>query len=286
MTLLLSSLGATPAGSWPEDSVLIYLLACTPDGRFGNNSEGGDDTGLFVNSPTAELVWVPDGASWDLAAHQGRVLSTTQHGGSIWAWDPETLAEEEIGADLDEPQAIASDGQTIYFTGTDSGQLGFVATLDSKRTFTVLAEQGDAGLPMRRMEDMVIAPGGYLVIADPGVEAVWRVETDGSSAVAIVQGVEPTCVGYHEGQLYVGTEQAVFSLNESTGELTEVEDVPAYGLFSFEGRLLAGGTSGLREVGGEALVGGLGRAAATVEIDGALYITDQATGEVYVAEEL
>jgi outer membrane protein assembly factor BamB len=268
--------------------MLLTLLACSGDGDglFGGRPGGSDDTGLFVDAPQAEFVWIPDGASWDLATHQGRVVSTTQHGGSIWAFDPGSGEEEEVGADLDEPQAIASDGETLYFTFTDSGQQGSVATLDSKRGYTVLATEGDAGLPMRRMEDMVLSPGGYLVIADPGVEAVWHVETDGSSATAIVQGVESTCVGYHEGQLYVGTEQGVFSLNESSGVLQEIEPIAAYGLFSHAGMLLAGGTSGLREVGGEALVGGLGRAAATVELDGALYITDQATGEVFVAEEL
>ena len=265
----------------------MLLLACSGegDGLFGG-SGSGSDTALFVNTPGAELIWTPDGASWDLAAHQGRVVSTTQHGGSIWAWDPATGEEEEIGADLGEPLAVASDGDTLYITITDSGQHGLVAILDSKRNYTVLADVGDEGHPMRRPEDMALSPEGHLVVADPGENIVWHVESDGSGAWPIATGVETTCVGFHEGQLYLGTEGEVYSLNENNGELTQVEDIAAYGLFSHQGRLLAGGSGGVREVGGQALVGDIGRAAAIVELDGALYITDQSSGEVFVAEEL
>ncbi len=256
--------------------MLILLLACE-----------GEAPGGFAPQPTENIFerWPVEGLSWDLAVLDGRIVSTTQFGGSIYAWDPDTEEEEELGDDLGETQAVVVDGETIFFTVTDSGMTGFVARLESIRQYTELVSEGDAGLPMRRLEDMTMGPDGLLYAADPGAEAVWRIHPDGSSAKVVTRNVTPTCVAFHEGQLHWGTADGIFQWDDGTEVAIQILDQGAYGMLSDQGELLLGTDEGV-VVEGELIASAeeLGRPAGMVRIEGSIYVADQGQGSVWSFE--
>jgi len=256
---------------------LLFLLACKGDDPSGLGPSVPDD--LF------EEVWAVDGLSWDLALYGDGLLSTTQFGGQIWGWEPQGGVEEEVGDRLGEVQAVAVDGEDIYFTVTDSGMTGFVALLTGVRTWDELATEGDGGLPIRRPEDMVVGPDGALYIADPGAEALWRVERDGSSAKVVTRNILPLSVAWHDGRLHYGTADAVYAWDDGTEASVEVLDQPGYGLLSDEGSLLVGSQEGIWEDGVHVAATQVGmRVSSMVRVGDVVYFTDQGQGSVWSME--
>lgn len=252
--------------------LLLTLFACDGDGPVNPGTPLPDDI--------LTEVWEVDGLSWDLGVRDGQLLSTTQFGGQIWGWDGSD--EEQVGDRLGEVQAVAVDGDTVYFTVTDSGMTGFVARLDDVRKFTVLADSGDGGLPMRRPEDLVLGPDGALYVADPGAEAVWRVETDGSSAKIVTRDIEALSVGFHAQQLHYGTPDGVYAWDDGTESAITVHDFPGWGLLSDEGALLVGSEGGVYEDGDLIAPTDEGmRLASMVRWDNEVYVTDQGQGSVW-----
>ena len=257
--------------------MLILLIGCA-----------GDDPGFPGTTPVEDNLverWEVEGLTWDLALLDGRVLSTTQFGGSLYAWDPSSDTEEEIGDDLGETLGVVVHQGEVLFTVTDSGMTGYLARLDDVRRYTELVSQGDAGLPMRRLEDLVVGEDGQLYAADPGAEAVWRIAPDGSTAKVVTRGVQPTAVAFHGGRLHWATTDGVYEWDEGTETAIQVLDHGGYGLLSDGGELLVGTDEGVVIDGQLVAQGqGLGRAAAMVRLGDHIYVADQGQGSVWSFE--
>jgi len=246
--------------------VFSLLLACA------DGSADGSDWGSSVESMRS--VWDVDNNAWDLAAADGTLLSTVQFGGSVLGWDPSTGDVDEVGRDLGQPLGILVHDGTTYLSGTDNSIAGWVGIHEGGRDVTLLAEAGDGGLPMRRPADIAWLEGA-LIVADPVAEVVWTVQADGSSTTALQQGVEALSVEVLDGSVVVGTESGVFADGE------ELDSEEAYGLLDYDGRLLATGLAGVREVGGAVFAEGPGRPGSIEVLDGVIYVADQAEGDVW-----
>ena len=251
--------------------MLTLLLACT------DGSTTGGDSGGSASAASMSTVWAPTNAAWDLAVDGERLLCTAQFGGSLLGWTPDG-GEEELGRDLGQPLGVLVHEGTVYLSGTDNSIAGWVGVFEGGRDVTVLAEAGDAGLPMRRPADLAWYEGA-LAVADPVAEVVWSVEADGSSATVLESGVAALSLAVHDGALVVGTEDAV----QVGGELLEERE--AFGLNSETGALLASGLDGVREVNGALLGEGPGRPGSLELYGDGIYVADQAEGHVWLLEE-
>ncbi len=223
------------------------------------------------------VAWAVDNLAWDLAVDGDRLLSTAQFGGSLWSWSPEDDEVEEVGHDLGQLLGVLVHDGTVYLTGTDNSIAGWVGVFEGGRNVTVLAEAGDAGLPMRRPADITWLDG-RLLVADPVAEVVWTVEPDGSSATVYEKDIAVLSVTVFDGELVTGTDSGVFVDGD------ELDATEAHALDGSTGTLLASGLMGVREVGGRVLGSGPGRPGSIEVLGGLLYVADQAEGSVWTME--
>ena len=248
----------------------LLLLACS----IGSTDSDEWET---VAAASMSAVWDVENLAWDLAVDDGQLLCTAQFGGSLWAWDPSSDSLEERGHDLGQPLGVLVHEGTTYLTGTDNSIAGWVGVHDGGRNVTVLAEAGDAGLPMRRPADIVFLDG-QLLVADPVAEVVWTIDPEGDSATVYESGIAALSVGVFEGDLVIGTEEGV----TRNGDV--LDDQEAYALNGATGTLLASGLDGVREVGGGVVGEGPARPGSIEVLGDLVYVADQAEGSVFTLE--
>jgi hypothetical protein len=257
---------------------LFSVFACEPTNDYGG-------TGDAFEPVTAEEVWAVSGGAGDLAWDGERLLATAELGDSVLAWDPETDLSEEIGSRLGgSPTAIAlgEDG-TIYVAVTDSGVEGFVGILTGLHESTLLASSAE-GLLFRRPVDMILSQDGFLIVADSGAEAVWRVPVDGSAAQVLWTDLTARSVAEHQGGLVVATEQGIFQ--DDGGNLVPLTELAVRDLISLNGVLLGTTSEGVvdTETGSVLVSLDAGRPAAMIAAESRLWVADESSGRIWQAD--
>ncbi len=257
---------------------LIFLFACSSDKDVGFGGGGIDDSGGSGGLPETESIWSVDDRGLDLISYNGLLYASTQAGGAIWSYDPETEVADRIAWDLGDLQAIAFNDDEIYASFTDSHVEGWVATIEPPKGVDVIASKTDSGTLFRRPAGLAFGNNDELYVLDIKDESIWKIDSNGS--VSTFSSVGGVAIFYFEGSVYVGGDDGIFEVTSNSSTL--IDSRPAFGFEVVGGALVASSTYDfVFEVGGEQIAtGDLARPGAMATLNGVLYIMDTVTGKV------
>lgn len=257
---------------------LPLLLTACPAGDKPDDSGGTGDTDTRDTDPPVgdgeaeQVLYVEDGPGDLGQLSDGRVLVVTRYGGHVLAWTPGVDGYDTLQRSISGLEGIwVGQDDTVWAAVSDSGIVGAVGWLEDSELVT-LATQADDGTLFRYPRDLVVAPDGWVLMADATVGALFRTDPDsGSTTAYYVEIASPRTLLFVDGTLWVGGSDGVYQVDYPGSTATLVDGREAWSLLEVDGRVLAGNADDkVFQVGGPSLGG------AEIGLPGGMVVQDQA----------